>query len=66
MLIGTQHNIDINLTFGELGPLVEWASQNCTNNWNYEIIDSAGRDAGLYRFHFEEEIDFVKFTLWKK
>jgi hypothetical protein len=44
---------------------VEWAKENCTNNWNYEIIESAGKDAGIYRFYFVEEIDYIKFTLWK-
>jgi hypothetical protein len=65
LLTDTQHKIDLNIGYGGLGPIVEWAKENCTNNWNYEIIESAGRDAGIYRFYFVEEIDYIKFTLWK-
>lgn len=65
MLLDTQYKSDIVVGFGQLGPLVEWVKENCTNNWNYEIIESAGKDAGTYRFYFCEQNDYVKFLLWK-
>ena len=66
MLQDTWHKIDTIIKFGELGPIVEWVNKNCTNNWNYDILESAGRDAGIYRFYFREDRDAVAFTLWKK
>lgn len=65
MLQDTWYKIDIEVGFGELSPMIEWVKHNCTNNWNYEIIESAGKDAGIYKFYFKEDCDAVAFTLWK-
>jgi hypothetical protein len=45
--------------------MIEWVNRNCTNNWNYDIIDSAGREKGSYKFYFKDERDAVAFSLWK-
>lgn len=66
MLQDTWHKIEVNIGFGELGPLLEWVKSNCTNNWNYEILATGGKDAGVYKFYFKEDRDAVAFTLWKK
>ena len=66
MLQDTWHKIEIGLSYGELTPLLEWVEKNCTSNWNYDIIESAGREAGIYHFFFKEDKDAVAFTLWKK
>ncbi len=66
MLLDTSYKVDIVINFGQLGPLIEWASDYCSNAWSYDIIESAGRDAGIYRFYFDEETDYVNFILWKK
>jgi hypothetical protein len=65
MLQDTWHKIEVGLNFGELNPLLKWVEEHCSSNWNYEIIESAGRDAGIYRFYFREDRDAVAFTLWK-
>lgn len=65
MLQDTWHKVEISLGYGELNPIIKWAENNCTNNWNYEIIVSAGKEAGLYRFFFKEDRDAVAFTIWK-
>lgn len=65
MLQDTWHKIEVSLNYGELGPVLVWVNQNCTNNWNYDIIESAGKGAGTYKFYFKEDKDAVAFTLWK-
>lgn len=65
MLQDTWHKIEVSLKYGELNPMIKWVEKNCTNNWNYYIIESAGRDAGIYQFLFKESKDAVAFTLWK-
>lgn len=65
MLQDTWHKIEVEVGFGELSHMIDWVNVNCTNNWNYEIIESAGRDAGQYKFYFKENKDAVAFTLWK-
>lgn len=65
MLTNSLFKIDIEIGFGQLGPVIAWASNCCSNNWSYDIIESAGRDAGMYRFYFDEETDYVNFILWK-
>jgi hypothetical protein len=66
MLQDVWHKIDIEVGFGELGPLIDWVDTNCSNNWNYEVLATAGRDAGVYRFNFRDDRDYVNFMLWKK
>ena len=66
MLQDTWHKIDVEIGYGELGPIVDWVNQNCSNNWNYEIIEQAGKQAGSYRFYFRDDRDAVAFTIWKK
>lgn len=65
MLPDSKYKIEVSLNYGELSPLIKWVENNCTNNWNYEIIESAGKGAGIYKFYFNEEQDAVAFTLWK-
>ena len=65
MIQDNLYKTDIVIGFGELGSIVTWICENCSDNWNYEVLVSAGKDAGLYRFQFQEDIDYVKFTLWK-
>lgn len=64
--ITIRHEAKVNLQFGELDPLIEWVKNHCTGNWNYEILESAGRNVGEYRFNFYSEEDYFKFILWKQ
>jgi hypothetical protein len=66
MLINTKLKADIIINFGELSGMVSWLERNCTNEWGYECIQPAGRDAGIYEFYFESEKDLVAFRIWKQ
>ena len=65
MLSNALFKVDIEIGFGQLGQVIEWASNYCSNNWSYDIIESAGKDAGTYRFYFDEKTDYVNFIMWK-
>jgi hypothetical protein len=61
-----KHEAEVHLRFGELNPMIEWVKEHCTNNWNYEILESAGSSDGTYRFNFYSEEDYFKFIMWKQ
>ena len=61
-----RHEAEVHLRFGELKPMIDWVKENCTNNWNYEIIESAGNSDGTYKFNFYSEEDYFKFIMWKQ
>jgi hypothetical protein len=66
MLLNTKLKADIFIEFGELRPMVDWLERNCTDEWGYECVQPAGRDAGIYEFYFESEKDLVAFKMWKQ
>ena len=66
MLTNTQKKISIPLSWGELGPTLNWCERNCTSHWLYECVEPAGMIAGEYEFYFESEHDYVAFMIWKK
>jgi hypothetical protein len=45
---------------------MNWCQTQCTNDWGYKIVDTAGFHPGKYEFYFEDEKDYVNFILWKK
>jgi hypothetical protein len=61
-----RHEAEVHLRFGELKPMIEWVKEHCTNNWNYEILESAGSSDGTYKFNFYSEEDYFKFIMWKQ
>ncbi len=61
-----RHEVEVHLKFGELKPMIEWVKEHCTNNWNYEILESAGSNDGTYKFNFYSEEDYFKFIMWKQ
>lgn len=65
MLPNALFKIDVVIGFGQLGHTIEWAGTNCSNNWSYDTIETAGKDGGVYRFYFDEKTDYVNFVLWK-
>jgi hypothetical protein len=66
MLPDTQYKTEIDIKFGQLAPIMHWCQTQCTNDWGYTIVDSAGFHPGKYEFYFEDEKDYVNFILWKK
>lgn len=65
MLQNTHHKIKINLDFGQLKPILEWCERNCTGDWHY-TEDPNGEMYSSWIFLFDDERDYVAFTLWKK
>lgn len=66
MLPNSLYKTDIEINYGNLKPMLSWCESNCVNEWSYEVVETAGQRAGVYRFYFNEEKDYVNFTLWKK
>lgn len=64
-MLDTQNRVEIELSFGELKPLLHWCEHNCTGEWAYSQLQPAGQGKGEYEFYFEDESDMVKFILWK-
>ena len=64
-MLRNTNRVEIQLSFGELSPLIRWCERNCTREWSYEQISPSGNVAGEYEFYFEDEKDLVAFTIWK-
>lgn len=56
---------EVFLHWGELRPITEWCERNCSFEWGYECREPAGSDAGVYEFYFENQRDYINFTVWK-
>jgi hypothetical protein len=65
VLQNTRYKTEIDIKFGQLAPIMDWCQTQCTQNWGYKIVDSAGFHPGKYEFYFEDEKDYVNFILWK-
>lgn len=64
--ITQEYSTKLNLKFGELAPTVSWCRNNCVGIWGYTVLDPAGRESGVYDFHFNNETDYINFMLWQK
>lgn len=65
MLPSIQNKVEIQLSFGELKPILRWCEDNCSGEWVYLQLTPAGQGKGEYEFYFEDECDKTKFILWK-
>lgn len=65
MLSNTNRIVNLPIEWGKLGQTVLWCERNCTGDWKYECVEPAGMDAGWYEFYFDNEVDYVNFSLWK-
>ena len=65
MLQNTKHLAKINLNYGELQPMVNWCERNCNGKWYY-TEDPNGEMYFSWIFVFDDERDYVAFTLFKK
>ncbi len=64
MLLNTQNRIKVKLNFGQLKPILDWCEANCIGEWRYMEDPNADMYIG-WVFFFENERDYVAFTLWK-
>lgn len=63
--IPTAFKVYINVPYGELQHVVEWCDRNCAYDWRY-MEDPNGEMYNSWVFFFENERDYVAFTMWKK
>ena len=63
--IPTAFKIYVKLPYGELQRIVEWCDRNCKYDSRY-MEDPNGEMYNSWVFFFEDERDYVAFTLWKK
>lgn len=63
--IPTAYKISISCGYGQLQPLVEWCERNISGDWRY-MEDPNGDMYNSWVFFFEDERDYVAFTMWKK
>lgn len=54
----------IAVAFGHLQPLLDWCVKNCQAEWHYMCTDTPGNEPGKYTFFFDNEHDYINFTLW--
>jgi len=57
--------VKIDLSYGELKPVIEWCERNCIGDWHY-MEDPNGAMYSSWIFLFDNDRDLVAFTLWKK
>lgn len=62
----TAYQTDVDIKYGQLSNMLDWCTDNCTDEWGYTVIDSAGEQPGIYSFKFMSEKDYVTFLVWKK
>lgn len=65
-----RYHSDIIIEYGKLKPLIEWATSNFEEDWNFSMLDQTGSAFTVgqfkYRFNFSSEKDYCKFLLWQK
>lgn len=64
-MLPNTNKVKIHVKYGELTSLIQWCSRNCSGEWAYEVLGTAGSSAGEYTFYFEDEKDLFAFTFWK-
>jgi hypothetical protein len=65
------HKVKLALAFGELDGVMSWCRENCIHNWHIRENDCGvythemgyGKYPSTYTFEFEDERDFLTFSL---
>ena len=53
------HSIEISKPFGSLDSIIEWAKNELSGEWRWQVIrTSSDRDPGRYLFYFDDESDY--------
>ncbi len=60
------YDVEIELPYGKLQGMIDWCDTNISHVWHYEVLNTAGKDSGSYRFCFRSDIDYTKFLIWMK
>lgn len=62
----TYFNTNVSLDFGDLGKILDWCKENCSDEWGYKVLYPAGQEQGQYEFLFSNQHDLINFILWQK
>jgi len=58
------HSISITKPFGLLDSIIEWAKQELTEEWRWQVIRTCSDCMpGTYVFYFDSESDYLAFTM---
>ena len=58
------HSISITKPFGSLDSIIEWAKQELTEEWRWQVIRTCSDCMpGTYVFYFDSESDYLAFTM---
>lgn len=63
--IPTAFKSRMNIPYGLLKETVAWCDRNCISDWRY-MEDPNGDMYNGWVFFFEDERDYVAFTMWLK
>ena len=59
-----RHSISITKPFGSLDSVINWAKQELTEEWRWQVVrTSSDRMPGTYVFYFDSESDYLAFTM---
>lgn len=64
-MLQSTNKVKVDLSYGQLQPIIDWCDRNCKGVWHY-TEDPNGNMYSGWIFVFEDERDYVAFTLWKK
>lgn len=58
------HASEIHKPFGVLDTVLDWTKTNLKGRWGWQLVRaSSGREDGRYIFFFDDEQDYLVFTL---
>lgn len=63
-MLQSTHKVKLNLTYGQLQPIIDWCERNCTGEWHY-MEDPDGEMYFSWVFLFNDDRDYVAFKVWK-
>ena len=59
-----QYSINISKPFGSLDSIIEWAKQELSDEWRWQVVRTSSNQApGSYIFYFDSELDYLAFTM---
>ena len=59
-----RHSISIAKPFGSLDSVIDWAKNELTEEWRWQVVRTSSDLApGSYKFFFDSESDYLAFTM---
>ena len=60
------YDTEVHIVYGSLSPMIDWCKRNCSDPWEFSVLEDAGNDEGKYKFCFDSERDYINFLIWRK